>query len=107
MELHSPNGELLVSDAHNFAFLGFRGDFQAFRQRLALDHQRMVTRRRKRIGHGFKQILSVMFNERSLTVHHTVIHHDVPAKNMSNTLMSQTNAERRDLRTESADNFIG
>jgi hypothetical protein len=62
MKLHAPDGQFLVLHAHDFAFLGLSGDLQAIRNRFALDHQRMIPRRRERDGHPFEQILAVMLN---------------------------------------------
>ena len=52
----------------------------------------MVARGRKRIGHAFEQILAVVFNEGCFAVHHPIIHDDVPAEDMSDALVAQTNA---------------
>ena len=44
VELHAPDGEFLVPQPHDFAFLRFRSDLQAIRQCLAFDDERVVTR---------------------------------------------------------------
>ena len=56
MKLNAPNRKLLVFHAHDFAFLRFGGDFQAIRQRLPANYQRVIARGGKRIGHAFEKI---------------------------------------------------
>src|SRR5207249_1804268 len=64
VELHAPVGKLLVLHYHDFAFVGLSSDLEAIGQRGAVDHQRMIARGRKRIGHAFEQIFAVMLNLR-------------------------------------------
>src|SRR5688572_21528821 len=94
MKLHSPNRQSLVAHTHDFALIGFRRDFEAFGQRVALDHERMITSRRKWVGHSLEQFASVMPNGRGLAVHHAIIDHHIRAKRVANALMPETDAER-------------
>src|ERR1017187_2115795 len=66
----------------------------------------MVAGRGERIGHAGEQILAVVLNERGLTVHHAVVYDDAAAEDMTNALVPQTNAERRDAWAEGANDFI-
>src|SRR5258707_6301193 len=100
MKLHAPNRKLLMLHAHDFTFVGLGRNFQTIRQSVALDYQRMIARGGKRIRHTLEEILSVMLNERRFAVHHSVIHNDVAAENVPDALMSETDAERRHLRTK-------
>ena len=75
--------------------------------RVALDDERMIARRGKRIRHALEQIFSVVLNRRSLAVHHAVIHHDFRAERVPDALMAEADAEHRNLRCERADDFVG
>src|SRR6266568_3826985 len=97
MKLYTPNREFFVFYAHNFVLFSLGSNLQTIGQAFALNHQRVITCSRKRIGHAFKEILSVVLNEGSLAMHHPVIPNDVAAKNMADALMAEANAERRDL----------
>ena len=92
MELHTPDGELLVLDAHDFALVRFGGDFQAIGQGVALNHQGMITGGGKWIGHILEKLLAVVLDQRSLAVHHAEIDHHVAAEDVANALVPQTNA---------------
>jgi len=107
MELDAPDGKLLVFDAHDFAFVGFGGDFEAIGECVALDDEGMVTCGGKWIGHAFKEVFAIVFHEGSFAVHHAVVHNDVAAENVSDALMAEADSERGDLGAEGADDFVG
>jgi len=108
MKLHPPDGQRLMSDAHDFALLSFRGDFQAIGQCIPLDDERMIARGRKGIGHAGKQILSVMPNRGGFAVHHPVIDYYLGAKSMADALMPQTNTKNGySLGSKCLDDVVG
>ena len=106
MKLHAPDGMLAMPHSHDLAFLGLGGDLEAVRKRVAFDDQGVVARRHKRIGHPLKQVLAVVFNRRSLAVHHAVIDDDFRAEDVADALMAQANAEKRRGWPEGADDLI-
>ena len=95
-----------MPDPHDLTLLSIGRDLQAVRKTVALNHQGMVARGRKRIGHAFEKIFSVMPHQGSFPVHHPVIDHDVASKNMADALVPQTDAQGGYLRTEAANNLI-
>ena len=106
MELHAPDWERLVAEAHDFALVGFGGDFEAIGEGVAFDDERVVAGRGEGIGHAHEQILAVMLNERGFAVHHAVVHDDVAAEDMADALVPETDAEGWGVRAESADDVI-
>src|SRR5439155_23684268 len=106
MELDAPDWELFVLHAHNLAFFSFGSNFEAVGQRLALDYQRMVTRRGKRIRHALEKVFPVMFNQRGLAMHHPIIDHDISAENMADALMAEADAQRWNARAEIANDLV-
>src|ERR1043166_6147229 len=106
MELHAPDRQLLVLHPHDFPFLSLRRDLQTVGQRIPLNHQRMIARRRKRIRHPLEQILAVVLNQRSLAMHHPVVHNDIASEHVPDALMPKADSQRRNLRAERPDDFI-
>ena len=106
MKLHAPDGKFPVLHAHDFALVGFRRDFQAGGQGVALDDERMIARGRKRIGHALEQVQAVVFDERGFAMHHPVVHDHVGAEGVADALVAEADAEQRNLRPERADDFI-
>ena len=92
MELHAPDGVILVAQAHDLARLRFGGDLQAIRHGVPLHYERMISRGGKRARDTLEQILAVMGNRRGLTVHHHVVHHHLRAKRMRNALVPEAHA---------------
>ena len=107
MELDTPNGELFVADPHDFALLGLGGYFQASGHALLLNHQRMITSGSEGIGHADEEVPAIVFYEGGFTVHHAVVHDDVAAEDMPNTLVTQAHAQSRDGSAKGANHVIG
>ena len=100
MKLHAPDGKFLcrtpmISPSSVSAVISRQSGIG-----VALDDQRMIARRRKRIGHAFEQILAVMLNRRGLAVHHAIIHDHFRAEGVADALVPEANAEERDLLAE-------
>src|SRR5437868_1325642 len=57
MELHTPDWKFFVPNAHDLAFIGFRRDFQAVRNRIALNDERMISGGGERIRHFAEKVL--------------------------------------------------
>ena len=100
MELDAFDGIFAMPDAHDFAFCGFRRDFQAGGQRVALDNEGMVARGFKRLRQAAKYALALVLNQRCFAVHNAVIAHHVAAERRADALMPQAHAENRDFARE-------
>ena len=107
MELHAPDRKGFVANAHDFAFVGLGGYLQAIGQSVALDHERMVARRGKRVRHIFEQVLFVVLNRRCFAVHHTVVDDDLGAEGVADALMPEANAKDGDLAAEMPNDIVG
>src|SRR5579872_6947274 len=107
MKLDAPDGVALVPHAHDFAFFGFRSYLQAIRQGVPFDHKRMVPSGGERIWHPGEEVAAIVFDGRSLAVHHAVIYHHFTAERVADALMPQTNSKQRDMRAEGANDLIG
>ncbi len=91
-----------VPEAHdlvNLAALQFSPgrDFQAIRQRHAIDDQGMIARRGKRRGEILENTFPLMMNRRGLAMHDTARFNDITAEHLADTLVSKANAQERIL----------
>src|SRR5258706_8654552 len=73
MELNAPDGKLLVPHAHNLTLFGLGSDFETVGKGIALDYERVIAGRGKRVRHAFEKVFAVMLNERGFAMHHPVI----------------------------------
>src|SRR5260221_804888 len=94
MELNAVDGMLGVTNAHDFALIGFGRDLQERREAIALDDEGMVARRQKRVGHAFKEALAVVLDGRGLAVHHPIIHHHAGAESVPDALVTDRKSTR-------------
>ncbi len=62
MELDAPDREVLVADAHDFAFVGFGSDFEAVGEGIALDDERVIAGGGEGIGYAGEKVFGVVFN---------------------------------------------
>ena len=106
MKLYAPDWKRLMFYPHDFALLGLGRDFQNFRQRITFDHQRMIPGGGKWIGHPFKQVPAVMFDQRRFAMHHPVIHHHLRPERVADTLVTQANPKNRDALTRKRGNHV-
>ncbi|MNT40235.1 hypothetical protein D3C72_1765360 [compost metagenome] len=103
MELHALDRQRLVAHAHDLAVVGPGGDLQAFRQRLALDHQRMVAGAGHRVGDVAEHADIVVRHRRHLAVHQLLGVDDLAAKGLADALVAETDAHDRQLAGEVVD----
>ena len=107
VELHTPDRQFLVPQAHDFTLLRLGGDLQTVRQRLAFDNERMVARGDVGRGDVFEQVLAVVCHGGRFAVHHAVVHDDLTAEGMTDALVAETNAHDRQLAGEVLDDVVG
>ena len=107
VELHTPDRQFLVPQAHDFTLLRLGGDLQTVRQRLAFDNERMVARGDVGRGDVFEQVIAVVCHGGRFAVHHPVVHHDFAAEGVADALVSETDAHDRQLAAEVYDNVVG
>ena len=100
VELHAPNGQLLVPQAHDFSFFSFGGDFQAIRQRVAFDDERVVARGDEGGGDVFEKVVAVVCHGGGFAVHHPVVDDDFAAESLADALVPEANAHDRQLAAE-------
>ena len=89
-------GIFFVSDAHNFSVVGFRGNFQTFREIFPGDGQRVI-------AHGLEGFVNALIDHFSIPVDHgcLAMHepfggHHFPTKSGANGLVAEAYAEDRD-----------
>ena len=105
MKLNSLNPVFTVSEAHDLAPLGPGADLQAIGQRLALHNQRMITYRLERVVQIPENTVTVVKYAGGFAVHNAIRPHHLAAKNRGNSLVSETHAQHRNLRTQLPDGF--
>ena len=92
VKLHALDIQRLVAHTHNFAVIRPRGHFEAIRQRFALNHQRVITRRLKARRQTAEHTAAVMANLGRLAVHHLFGVNDFAAERLPDRLVVQTAA---------------
>ncbi|MNN56461.1 hypothetical protein D3C81_1713950 [compost metagenome] len=97
VELHTLDVKVLVAYAHDFAVIGPCGDFQAIRQRCALDCQRVITDHCIWRWQILEHADAGMRDLRSLAVHDLLRTHHLAAECRAYCLMSEADAEDRQL----------
>src|SRR5689334_17390806 len=93
MELHAMDGLGLVLQAHDDAVLRLGGDFEAFRQALALDDERMIARRREAVRHRREDALRAMPDLGHLAMHQLRRPDHLAAKGLADRLVTEADAE--------------
>ena len=106
MKLDAMQRPNFVAHSHDLIFLGPRGDDKIIRKGAGTNHEAVIARRIKGIGHADKNALIVMENRRSFTVHQAVIAFDHGPKGMADELMSQANSQNRNSRPKAFENII-
>src|SRR5688572_28894697 len=100
MELHSLDGQAAMPQPHDLPVLGFGGDQEIPRQRLALDHERVIARGREMILNLRKNAEAVVPYPRNLSMHHRLCPHYLLAERLADRLVAQADAEDRQLAGE-------
>jgi len=93
--------------AHDLTFLRLGRDFQAIRQRFALNDQGMIPGGGERIGHIAKKVLAVVADLRRFAVHDAVVDNHVPAERVADTLVAEANAQQRHFLPKSSNDVVG
>src|SRR5215472_3867429 len=79
MKLHAVHRQSAMREPHHQTILAFGGDVEIARQRLSLDHQRVVTRRFERRIDAAKHARAAMLDFRQFAVHRDRRPHDLAA----------------------------
>ena len=69
MELNTPNGEVFVSDSHDFSLVRMSGDGKAIGQRRGFHDKRMIASRHERGGKILEQVRPIVPDGGSLAMH--------------------------------------
>jgi hypothetical protein len=111
VELQAEGGMFFVPDSHDFAAavggVGPGRYFKIGRKRVGLNDQAVVARGFERIGHALEQIAIVVKNAIDLAVHQPFGPHNSSTRGLADRLMSQTNAQHRQLAGKSRDALAG
>src|SRR5579859_3653541 len=103
MELHAFDCAALVAHAHDLAVVRLRRDFEASRQALALDSERVVARHLELRRQAAEEARAVMGQARHLVVHHTLRAHHLAAERLSDRLVAEADTEDRNAAGEPRD----
>src|SRR5215207_2840886 len=105
VELHALHLEEAVAQAHDDA-VGRRGrDFEAVRQTLALDDERVVARGGEAVFEPLEDRPAVVANLGRLAVDGLGAAHDAPAEDLPDGLVAEAHAEHRHVTGERADHL--
>ena len=111
MKLDSVDRIPPVAEGHELAgMIGVvapRADFQFVGQRVLGDDEAVVTRGLERVWQAEKNSSPVVPNRGDLPVHQPIGPDHPAVIDLADALMSQTNAEHRDLRPEMGDDLLG
>src|SRR3954447_18708632 len=104
MELDSLDRELAMAQSHHESVLGLSGDLEYVRNRRTLHDERVIARRRERIGETREHADAIVSNLRGLAVHHVRRADDGAAVKLADALQAEAYAEHRRSRlAEGAD----
>ena len=103
MELHAPDREALVAQAHDLAFGGFGSDLEIAGEGGAFDEKRVVTGGGKTLRQTMEKIGVTVQNWRGFAVHQPARAHDPAAEVMTDGLVTQADTEDRLFAGEGAD----
>src|SRR5258707_8943698 len=95
MKLHSLNFLLSMTKSHDHTIAGLGRNVQAGWQTLTFDNKRMVTTGAKGRVKTLKDRVAIMKNVRTFTMNNLLSAHNPSAKDLSNGLVAQANAENR------------
>ena len=108
MKLDSVKWPLFMPNPHDLAFLGPGTHLEiGMMESLLLDDQTVIASGIEGVGKAGKETFSVMENGRNLPVHDAIVSDHFPAENMADTLMTETDPQDRNLRSELLQYLIG
>jgi hypothetical protein len=103
MELDTVDGEVAVGEAHDFAFGGFGGDFEAGREGFAFDDEGMVAGGFEGAREACEDILAGVEDGGGFAVHEAWGADDFAAEDLADALVAETDAQDGDFSAEFAD----
>ena len=103
MELDAVDGQVAVGEAHDFAFGGFGGDFEAGGEGFAFDDEGVVAGGFEGAGEAGEDILAGVEDRGGFAVHETRGADDFGAEDLADALVAETDAEDGDFSAEFAD----
>ena len=99
MKLHAFNFLLSMTKSHDHAIAGLGGNLQAGWQTFTFDNKRMIPAGAKGRLKTLKDRVAIMKHLGTFTMHNLPGSYDASAKNLSNGLVAQANAENRNARS--------
>ena len=103
MELDAVNGQFAVGKAHDFAFGGFGGDFEAAGEGFAFDDEGVVAGCLEGAGEAGEDILTGVENGGGFAMHEARGADDIAAEDLADALVAEADSEDRDFSAEFAD----
>src|SRR5262245_5837421 len=107
MKLYAFDRPLPMPHAHDLAVVGGGRDEEVGRHAVALDGERMVPRDGKRRRNACEHTAAIVADRRELAVHHALRAHDASAERLADRLVSEADAQDRDLPGEALDERYG
>ena len=103
VELDAVDGEGAVGEAHDFAFGGFGGDFEAGGEGFAFDDEGVVAGGFEGAGEAGEDILAGVEDGRGFAVHEARGADDFAAEDLADALVAEADSEDGDFSAEFAD----
>src|SRR5665213_1632289 len=104
MKLHAVHRKIPMPKPHDRAvFLRARRNLEIVREPFVRDDERVIARRKERLGDSRKQTLAVVLDRRRLAVHWHTRTNDLAAEHRAHRLMPEAHAEDRRRGAELAD----
>ena len=103
VELDAVDGEGAVGEAHDFAFGGFGGDFEAGGEGFAFDDEGVVAGGFEGAGEAGEDILAGVEDGGGFAVHEARSADDFAAEDLADALVAETDSEDGDFSAEFAD----
>ena len=103
VELDAVDWQVAVGEAHDFAFGGFGGDFEAGGEGFAFDDEGVVAGGFEGAGEAGEDILAGVEDGGGFAVHEARGADDFAAEDLADALVAETDAENGDFSAEFAD----
>ena len=103
VELYAVDGQFAVGEAHDFAFGGFGGDFEAGRKGFAFDDEGVVAGGFEGAGEAGEDILAGVEDGGGFAVHEAGGADDFAAEDLADALVAEADSEDGDFSAEFAD----
>ena len=100
VELDAVDGEVTVGEAHDFAFGGFGGDFQAGREGFAFDDEGVVAGGFEGARQAGEDILASVQNRRGFAMHESRGTDDIASVNLADALVAKADSKNGDFSAE-------